>query len=44
VLILGGYGNFGKRMPCIGMIALQEYLDALKPFKIKTHKFDDHIG
>lgn len=27
-------------MPCMGMIGLQEYLDELKPFKVKTYEFD----
>jgi Saccharopine dehydrogenase NADP binding domain len=31
-------------MPCVGMITLQEYLDELRPFKIKTYEFDDHGG
>jgi hypothetical protein len=31
-------------LPCIGMITLQEYLDELKPFKIKTYEFYDHNG
>jgi hypothetical protein len=31
-------------MPCVGMITLREYLDELKPFKIKTYEFDDYGG
>jgi hypothetical protein len=31
-------------MPCIGMITLQEYLDELEPFRIKTYEFDDCGG
>ena len=27
--------------PCVGMITLQEYLDELKPFKIKTYEFSE---
>lgn len=28
-------------MPCVGMITLQEYLDELKTFNIKTYEFDE---
>lgn len=30
-------------MPCIGMISLQEYLDELKTFNIKTYEFDESL-
>jgi hypothetical protein len=28
-------------MPCVGMITLQEYLDELKTFNVKTYEFDE---
>lgn len=29
-------------MPCVGLVSLKDYLDELKPFRIKTYQFEDH--
>ncbi len=41
--MLAGKSFAAGAMPCIGMIALQDYLDELSTFNIKTYEFDERL-